>query len=93
MSGTLNMGNNEIYNVGDLRFGAANLQRVWGDNSSALYYDSNHSTVTQILVRDLEGTQYTRVYGSGNGSNFGLLDRDGIRTGRCVCSGSERRRS
>ena len=52
-------------------------QYVAGDNSSALYYDSNHDSITQMLFRDAQDTQYGRVYGSGDGANFGLLDGDG----------------
>lgn len=50
---------------------------MYGDNSSALYFNSNHSTITQLVMRDLEGTQYGRVYGDTNGTQFGLLDGDG----------------
>ncbi len=56
-------------------FGAS--QRLLGDNSSALHYYNNHSTVTQFLMRDLQGDQYGRLYGSGNGTNFGLMDGNG----------------
>ncbi|MCD6149792.1 tail fiber domain-containing protein [bacterium] len=54
-------------------------QQLFGDGSSALYFDSNHDTVTQMLFRDKQNTQYGRIYGSGNGNNynFGLLDGDG----------------
>jgi len=52
-------------------------QDIYGDNSSAIYYDSNHDTVTQMIFRDKQNTQYGRVYGSGNGTYFGLLDGDG----------------
>ena len=52
-------------------------QYLEGDNSSLLNWYGAHSTVTQILLRDAEGTQYGRVYGSGDGANFGLLDGDG----------------
>lgn len=52
-------------------------QHLYGDNSSALYWNGNHSTVTQILLKDKEDKVYGRLYGSGNGANFGLLDGDG----------------
>ncbi len=52
-------------------------QNLIGDNSSALYWSGAHSTITQMIFRDLQNTQYGRVYGSGNGANFGLLDGDG----------------
>ncbi len=53
------------------------VQRLIGDNATALYWNSNNSTVTQFILRDKENTQYGRVYGDGNGANFGLLDGDG----------------
>jgi len=69
-TGTLNMGGYSI------RFGAGNAQSLYGDNSSALYYKSNNSTNTQIVLRDAEDTTYGHVYGNGDGANFGLLDGD-----------------
>lgn len=53
-----------------------NFQKLYGDNSSALYWDGNHSTITQLILRDKEQTPYGRLYGSGNGQNFGFLDGD-----------------
>lgn len=52
-------------------------QSLVGDNISILSYRSNHSTSTQFIMRDKENTIYGRLYGSGNGVNFGLLDGDG----------------
>lgn len=52
-------------------------QYIYGDASSALYYNSNHATLTQLIMRDAEGATYGRLYGSGDGANFGLLDGDG----------------
>jgi len=52
-------------------------QYLYGDNSSALYWTNNHDTVTQMIFRDKQGTTYGRVYGNGDGANFGLLDGDG----------------
>ncbi len=57
-------------------FGNGN-QSVRGDNGSYIDYHSNHDTITQIIFRDKEDTQYGRVYGNDNGGNFGLLDGDG----------------
>lgn len=54
-----------------------NVQYLYGDNRSAIYLRSNHSTVTQLIFRDKENINYGRVYGSSNGANFGLLDGDG----------------
>jgi len=52
------------------------FQTISGNNASALYFDGNHSTVTQFILRDKENDQYGRLYGSGDGANFGLLDGD-----------------
>jgi hypothetical protein len=52
-------------------------QRIYWDNSSAFYSDSNHDTVTQMIFRDKQDTQYWRVYWDWNWANFGLLDWDG----------------
>jgi len=52
-------------------------QHLLADNNSALYWDSNNSDLTQLIFRDKENLNYGRVYGSGNGANFGLLDGDG----------------
>ncbi len=52
-------------------------QDIYGDNSSAVYYDSNHDTVTQLIMRDKQNTVYGRLYGDGDGVGFGLLDGDG----------------
>ena len=71
-----------IHSTGNIRFdgryayfGAS--QYLYGDKSSALYWNGIHSTVTQMIFRYTESTQYGRVYGSGDGANFGLLDGDG----------------
>ncbi|MBL4587146.1 MAG: hypothetical protein JKX84_08850, partial [Flavobacteriales bacterium] len=56
-------------------FGAT--QRLNGDNSSVLNWYGAHSTVTQMIFRDAQGSIYGRVYGDGNTANFGMLDRDG----------------
>jgi len=59
-------------------------QSLYGDNNSALYWRGGHSTITQIILRDKEGLNYGRIYGSGNGVNFGLLDGDGNWSYRAV---------
>ncbi len=51
-------------------------QRIYGDGNSALYFDGNHSTITQFIMRDAENEQYGRLYGSGDGEYFGFLDGD-----------------
>jgi len=71
-----------IHTAGNLRvdgrtvFLGAN-QSLYGNNASALYFDSNSSDYTQVILRDAEDEKYGHVYGSGNGVNFGLLDGDG----------------
>lgn len=54
-----------------------NKQTIYGDNLSALYYDSNNSSITQIILRDKENTIYGKLLGNGNGNNFGLTDGNG----------------
>ncbi len=70
-----------IHSIGNLRvdgrsvfFGAD--QRIFADNASAFYLDGNHSTVAQLILRDKEDEAYGRLYGSGDGARFGLLDGD-----------------
>jgi len=57
-----------------LKFGPS--QYLYGDAASALYWNGNHSTVTQLIMRDKENKIYGRLYGTGDGANFGLLDGD-----------------
>lgn len=61
---------------GTLYFRTLDGQRLV-TNNAALYYYSKHSTVTNFHLLDKEGTLYGKVYGSGNGINFGLTDGDG----------------
>ncbi|NDK10129.1 hypothetical protein GW846_05130, partial [Candidatus Gracilibacteria bacterium] len=82
------IGNSELLNTdtfdvnsirasnGRYRMGSGD-QQLAGDNNSAIYADSNNDTNTQMVFRDRQGTQYGRVFGSGDGSTFGLLDGDG----------------
>lgn len=51
-------------------------QRIYGDNASAFYFDGNHATISQIILRDADNTAYGRLYGGGDGRYFGLLDGD-----------------
>jgi len=62
---------------GHVYLGAAGVQDLYGDNDSALYFDSNNSGTSQILLRDAENTVYGRLNGSSNGGVFGLIDGDG----------------
>jgi len=71
----------KIHTSGNLRLNGRTIflgatQSIYGNNSSALFYDANHSTVSQIILRDKENEQYGRLYGSGDGARFGLLDGD-----------------
>ena len=63
-----NGGNNIWFNNSDMR--------IKGDGSTAFYFDSHHSSYVQFILRDKEDLQYGRVYGSGDGSSFGLMDGD-----------------
>jgi len=51
--------------------------RIYGDGSSAFYLDGNHPTITQLIMRDSTNNIYGRLYGSGSGRYFGMLDGDG----------------
>lgn len=51
-------------------------QYMYGNNSSAFYLTGNHSTVVQLLLRDKENKIFGRLYGSGDGAYFGLMDGD-----------------
>lgn len=71
-----------LHTAGNIRINGRTIllgptQSIYGNNSSAIYYDANHSTVTQLILRDAEDDQYGRLYGSGDGARFGLLDGDG----------------
>jgi len=52
-------------------------QKLYGDNSSKLYWTSNHSTATQIVLRDVDNKQYGKLLGAADGNLFGLTDGDG----------------
>lgn len=74
----------ELLNSGDFTMNSLTLnsgrsltlgngaQRIYGDNSTAIYLDSNHSTQTQIILRDLEDTQYGRFVGGSNGATIAI---------------------
>jgi len=59
-----------------LQFGDG-VQRLYGDNATAFYADSNNAGNVQMIFRDIDDTTFGRVYGAGNGADFGLLDGDG----------------
>jgi hypothetical protein len=63
-------------NGGHVYLGAAGAQDLYGDNDSALYFDSNNTTASRFILRDSDNDQYGSLYGS-QGDNFGLLDGDG----------------
>gem|GEM_PF-1482981 len=72
----LHIDGNTRIDGGHVLLGAAGLQDLYGDDASALYFDSNHSTATDFILRDKENTRYGSVYGDVDGGNFGLLDGD-----------------
>ncbi len=74
VTGNISASGNLIANGRTVFFGAN--QKLIGDNNSALYFNGGHSTITQLILRDKEGTKYGRLFGSGNGQYFGLLDGD-----------------
>jgi hypothetical protein len=48
---------------------------LYGDNTDALWFDSNDSSVARFNLRDAEDTVIGSVYGDDSG-NFGILDAD-----------------
>jgi len=52
-----------------------NIQALVG-TGAYLYHRSANSDYTGMVFQDKESTMYGRVYGSGNGAYFGLLDGD-----------------
>lgn len=72
----------QLHATGNIRADGGRLflgpsHQLHASSTSALTYYSNHSTASQIILRDLEGERYGHLYGSGDGINFGLLDGDG----------------
>ncbi len=53
-------------------------QSLYGNDASTLYYNSNHSTVTQLVMRDKDEDMHGKLYGHDNavGQYFGLKDAD-----------------
>ncbi len=51
-------------------------QRLFGDNNSALYFNSANVNTTQMIFRDADNEVYGRLQGSGDGTNFGLMDKN-----------------
>lgn len=51
-------------------------QRLFGDTNSALYFNSGNVNTTQFILRDFDNEIYGRLQGSGNGLNFGLMDKN-----------------
>lgn len=52
-------------------------QYLYGDDASALFWNSNHTSHSQIILRDKENTLYGKLLGNGDGLYFGLIDGDG----------------
>lgn len=49
---------------------------LYGDNNSALYWDSNHNTTSQLILRDKQSSHFGRLTGveTSNGKYFGIKD-------------------
>ena len=62
-----------------LYFGTAD-QRIYWDNSTAFYVDSNSDTNVQMIFRDKQDKTYWRIYWSSDWANFWLMDWDGNRS-------------
>lgn len=52
------------------------VQRLIGNNTSALTFVSNDPSVSQFIFQDKDGFTHGRIYGENNGAQFGLLDSD-----------------
>ena len=70
-TGNVGIGTNapaqSLHTTGDIRADGRSYylgagQRLYGDNSSALFYDSNHSTVSQLILRNNAATELGRLY-------------------------------
>ncbi len=51
-------------------------QSLFGDNASALFWNSNNSNSSQLIFQDKEGDRFGKVLGSQSGLYFGLTDGD-----------------
>ncbi len=53
-------------------------QYLFGSNNAILYYNSNHSTTSQFVLRDRDGTEYLKLQGHENSGSqyFGLRNGD-----------------
>jgi len=58
------------------KFYFGNVQNLYGDSGALLYWQSNNNDYTGITLTDKQNTVYGRLYGGGNGTQFGLLDGD-----------------
>jgi len=51
-------------------------QNLYGDNNAKLYWNSNHLSSAQFVLRDKDQDIMGMVYGANDGAKFGLLDGD-----------------
>ena len=58
------MGNDGLWTHSRVKFGATPNQAFVGDGSSAIYLDSNHSTISQLIFRDLQDDIFGRIQGT-----------------------------
>lgn len=70
----LHIGGNVRADGRNFYFGAN--QRLFGDNNTALYFNSGNATTSQLIMRDSDNEVYGRLNGSGDGQNFGLMDKN-----------------
>ena len=66
---------------GNIRADGGNLylggNRLKGNNGAYLDHHSNDSSITAMIFYDKTSNRHGYVYGSGGGTDFGLLDGDG----------------
>jgi hypothetical protein len=71
----------KLHTTGNIRADGRHIflgssQDIYGNNGSAIYYDSNHPSIAQIVLRDASNNVLGRLYGS-SGDNIGFLDDQG----------------
>lgn len=67
-SGNLQVDSRHVY------LGSA--QDLYGTDDAELWFDSNHSTVSQFIMRDAEDLIYGRIKGEADGEAFGVTNAD-----------------
>ena len=67
--------NSGLWTYNSVVFGQWATQRLYGDNNSAIYLDSNNSDISTLVFRDAEDDVYGRIQG-WQWDYFGIVDGD-----------------